>query len=128
MSVPIRLIVAANQRLLRQCLCCLLEQDPEICVIAEAADGQETVTLAMEQSFDVILMDFGRSLLDGLQAIQTIMERDRRVRILVLTADQDDARTIQALYVGAVGSIVKDTDHRELIAIVKGVARIPQMN
>ncbi len=115
----IRILLADDQRLFRQSLRLLLEQDPEIRVVAEAADGQEAVVLATELRPDMILLDVELPALSGPQAARLIHARVPDARILMLSVHDDDERIRESLSGGAVGYVLKDADHREFLRIIK---------
>jgi DNA-binding NarL/FixJ family response regulator len=115
----IRILLVDDQRLFRQSLRLLLEQDPEIRVVAEAADGQEAVVLATEMRPDMILLDVELPGLSGPQAARLIHDRVPDARILMLSVHDDDERIRESLSGGAVGYVLKDADHREFLRIIK---------
>lgn len=117
--MPINIIIADDQRLFRQGLRSLLEQEQDLVVVGEAADGQDAFTLAQKASPDIILMDVEMPKLDGISATQMILERNRAVKILILSVHNEDERVIAALRAGASGYILKDADHSEFIRIIR---------
>lgn len=117
--MPINILIADDQRLFRQGLRSLLEQEEDLRVVGEAADGQDAFTLAQKTSPDIILMDVEMPKLDGISATQMILERNRDVRILILSVHNEDERVIAALRAGASGYILKDADHSEFIRIIR---------
>lgn len=121
--MSIRILIADDQRLFRQSLKYLLEQEEEIEVVGEAADGQDAFTLAQEIHPDIVLMDVDMPKLDGINASRLILEREPNIKILMLSVHDDDERIISAIRSGAVGYILKDADHREFIRIIRGTFR-----
>ena len=117
--MPINILIADDQRLFRQGLRSLLEQEDDLMVVGEAADGQDAFTLAQKTNPDIILMDVEMPKLDGISATQMILERNRDVRILILSVHNEDERVIAALRAGASGYILKDADHSEFIRIIR---------
>src|SRR4030067_1702257 len=118
-NMPIKIIIADDQRLFRQGLRSLLEQEGDMEVIGEAADGQDAFTLAQEANPDVILMDVELPKLDGIQASRMILERQPDIKILMLSVHNEDERVISAIRSGASGYIMKDADHKEFIKIIR---------
>jgi DNA-binding NarL/FixJ family response regulator len=116
---PIRILLVDDQRLFRQSLKHLLEQDPQIQVVGEAADGQEAVVQATELAPDMVLLDVELPGLSGPNAARLIHERLPRAKILMLSVHDEDERIRQSLLGGAVGYIIKDADHREFLRIIK---------
>jgi DNA-binding NarL/FixJ family response regulator len=118
-SDPIRILLVDDQRLFRQSLKLLLQQDPQIQVVGEAQDGQEAVVLATEMSPDLVLLDVELPSLPGPKAARLIRERLPDVRILMLSVHDEDQRIRECLSAGAFGYILKDADHREFLRIIK---------
>ncbi len=80
----IRILIADDQRLFRQSLKYLIEQEKEIKVVGEAANGQDACTLAQELNPDIVLMDVDMPKLDGIDAARLILERKPKTKILML--------------------------------------------
>jgi DNA-binding NarL/FixJ family response regulator len=116
---PIRILLVDDQRLFRQSLRHLLEEDPEIEVVDDAADGQEAVVLATELIPDMILLDVELPGLSGPNAARLIHERLPQIKILMLSVHEEDDRIRESLSGGAIGYIIKDADHREFLRIIK---------
>ena len=120
----IRVVLADDQALLRAGLRVLLEAEPEITVVGEAADGEESVRLARETRPDVILMDIRMPGVDGAEAARRIAADDdlRDVQVLILSTFDNDQCLFAALRAGASGFLVKDSDPGELLKAVRHVA------
>lgn len=121
--MAIRVLIAEDQRLLRQCFQEGLELDPEIEVVALAADGQEAVVLAEQHRPDLVLMDMAMPHLDGISATALIHQRAPRVKVLILSLHDSPAQVSKAMKAGVVGYILKDVDLAELVRIIKAVHR-----
>lgn len=117
--MSIKILIADDQRLFRQGLRSLLEQEEDLIVVGEAADGQDAFTLAQKTNPDIILMDVEMPKLDGINATEMILERNRDVRILMLSVHNEDERVVAALRAGASGYILKDAEHTEFIRIIR---------
>ncbi|PSK98695.1 LuxR family two component transcriptional regulator [Haloactinopolyspora alba] len=121
----IRVVLADDQRLVRAGFRSILDGEDDIDVVAEAADGVETVEQVRELLPDVVLMDVRMPRLDGLEATRRLVD-DRRlehVRVVILTTFDLDEYVYGALRAGASGFLVKDTEPMELIHAVRVVAR-----
>lgn len=118
-KISIKILIVDDQRLFRQGLRSLLEQEDDMEVVGEAADGQEAFTLVQETNPDVILMDVEMPKLDGIQASRTILERYPNTHILMLSVHNEDERVISAIRSGAEGYILKDADHKEFVRIIR---------
>ena len=123
MSRPIGVLIADDQPLVRAGLRMILEIEPDIDIVGEAADGDEAVTVAAETHPDVILMDVRMPHLDGLEATRRIL-RDRAdgPRVLILTTFDLDAYVYDALYAGASGFVLKDIAPEQLVEAIHVVA------
>lgn len=117
--MAIRILITDDQRLFRQGLRSLLEQETDIEVVGEAADGQDAFTLAQEARPDIILMDVEMPKLGGIQATRLILERHPETKVLMLSVYNEDEKVIEAIRSGASGYIMKDADHNEFIKIIK---------
>lgn len=118
-NTQIKILIVDDQRLFRQGLRSLLEQEEDMAVVGEAADGQEAFTSVQETSPDVILMDVEMPKLDGIQASRMILERYPKTHILMLSVHNEDERVISAIRSGAEGYILKDADHKEFVKIIR---------
>jgi DNA-binding NarL/FixJ family response regulator len=114
--VPVRVLLADDQSLVRSGFAALLDRDDGIEVVGEAADGHEAVTAVGEQLPDVVLMDIRMPEMDGLEATRRIVADSRLadVRVVVLTTFDLDEYVFEALRAGASGFLLKDIDAAEL--------------
>jgi DNA-binding NarL/FixJ family response regulator len=115
----IKVLLADDQALVRAGFRALLDAQPDMTVVAEAADGAEAVRLAAEHRPDVVLMDIRMPGTDGLTATRLMPEGPR---IIILTTFELDEYVFEALRSGAGGFLVKDTEPAELIQAVRVVA------
>ena len=120
----IRVLLTDDHALLRAGLRGLLESEPDITVVGEAADGEESVRLAREARPDVIVMDIRMPGVDGVEATRRIAadENLADVKVLILTTSETDESLFEALRGGASGFLVKDSDPLELLKAVRLVA------
>jgi DNA-binding NarL/FixJ family response regulator len=124
MSIPISVVVADDQALVRSGFLALLRSEEGINVVGEAANGYEAVKICKAQRPDVILMDIRMPEMDGLEATRLITADPalESVRILVLTTFDLDSYVHEALRAGASGFLLKDTLPADLLAAVRIVA------
>jgi DNA-binding NarL/FixJ family response regulator len=118
----IRVLLADDQRVVREGLGTLLGLLEGIELVATAADGEEAVALAAEHDPDVVLMDLRMPRLDGFEAIRRLAARGDRPRAIALTTFADDASVLGALRAGARGYLTKDAGAEEIRAAVLAVA------
>ncbi|HEV2343601.1 MAG TPA: response regulator transcription factor [Actinocrinis sp.] len=119
---PIRVIVADDQAAVREGLVTLLDLDPQITVVAEAADGSQAVDAVADTDPDVILMDLHMPGTDGIEATARISARHPRTKVVVLTTYADDASIHGALQAGALGYLTKDSGREDIARAVIAAA------
>ncbi|HTN71987.1 MAG TPA: response regulator transcription factor [Methylomirabilota bacterium] len=117
--MPLRLLIADDERLFRQSLRILLETAKDIRVVAEAADGQEAVVKARETEPDIALLDVRMPKMDGIKAAKLIAAVAPLTKILMLSVHGDDEKIASAIKAGAKGYVLKDTDRADFIEIIR---------
>ena len=118
---PTRVLVVDDQALVRGGFTMILECEPDITVVGEAADGVEAVRVVAEQAPDVVLMDVRMPRMDGIEATRRIAAAGR-TRVLVLTTFDLDEYVYDAVLAGASGFLLKDVRPRDLAHAVRSVA------
>lgn len=118
----IRVAVVDDQELVRAGFRALLDADPGIEVVAEAADGQAAVDLARSHRLDVVLMDIRMPGGSGIEATARIRAMDGPPEVLILTTFDTDENAFDALEAGAAGFLVKDTPPAQLLDAVRAAA------
>jgi DNA-binding NarL/FixJ family response regulator len=119
----IRVLLADDQRVVREGLGTLLGMLDDIELVGTAADGEEALALAAEHDPDVVLMDLRMPRVDGIEAIRRLAERGERPAAIALTTYADDASVLGALRAGARGYLTKDAGAEEIREAVLAVAR-----
>jgi DNA-binding NarL/FixJ family response regulator len=119
----INVVVADDQALVRAGFRMILDSQPDIAVIGEAADGRQALTLVGELVPDVALMDVRMPEMDGIEATRYIVRRGVATRVLVLTTFDLDGYVYDSLRAGASGFLLKDVPPEDLVAAVRTVAR-----
>ena len=114
MNQPIRVLVADDQRVVREGLATLLALVAGVEVVGAAADGDEALALAIQQRPDVVLMDLRMPRCDGVEATRRLLDHDAGIKVLVLTTYTDDRSVIDALRAGARGYLTKDAGAAEI--------------
>jgi DNA-binding NarL/FixJ family response regulator len=123
MSTTIRVVLADDERLVRAGFRMILSSEPDIAVVAEAADGREAVETARRLRPEVVLMDIRMPVLDGLAATRQILDAPGRPpRIIVLTTFDLDEYVFEALKSGATGFLLKDAPEQQLLAAIRVAA------
>ncbi len=121
MSSPTRVVVADDQRVVREGLAMLLRLLPEIEVVGTARDGEEALALVEELTPDVVLMDLRMPRCDGVEATRRLRERGSATRVVVLTTYADDRSVVDALQAGARGFLTKDAGAEEIQQAIAAV-------
>lgn len=119
----IRLLLADDHAVLRAGLKTLFNVQPDMEVVAEAADGEEAVRKSLETAPDIVLMDITMPGLKGSQATQEIKRRNPDIKVLVLTMHEDESYLYQMLRAGADGYVPKKAADTELIAAIRATYR-----
>ena len=125
----IRVLIADDQRLMRDGLRIILEEAPDIEVIAEAENGLMATQIAQNQRPDVILMDIRMPQMDGIEATTRIRKQAEQTastqapRILLLTTFDTPELVVEGMRAGAAGYLLKDCSAEELCTAVRAVAR-----
>ena len=121
-TTDIRLLIVDDQALVRMGFRMLLEAEPGIRVVGEAASGSDALRIAAEQRPDVVLMDVRMPGLDGIATTKALLERSPHSRVIILTTFDLDEYAFGGLRAGASGFLVKDTRPEDLLAAVRAVA------
>jgi DNA-binding NarL/FixJ family response regulator len=119
----IRVLLADDQLLVRAGFKVLLDSQPDIEVVGEAADGEQALSGVREHRPDIVLMDIRMPVVDGLVATRRITEDPRLpdVKVVMLTTFELDEYVFEAIRSGASGFLVKDTEPDELLRAVRAV-------
>ena len=119
----IRVIVCDDQDVVCQGLSTILNNDPEIQVIAVAHDGQALLDLLPENQPDLILLDLKMPGMNGVQAARQIRQSFPGIHIIILTTYDDDEWLFDALHSGVQGYLLKDTSSKRIIDAIKGTMK-----
>ena len=123
MKQTIKLLLCDDHPVVRSGLRGMLESQPDLEVVAEAANGSEAIVLARRHQPDVVLMDLRMPEVDGIGATKSIRAERPDAKVLVLTTYETDADILQAVEVGAVGFLLKDAHQDQLFGAVRDAAR-----
>jgi len=118
----IRVLIADDQALVRGGFRLIIEAQPDIEVVAEAADGREALRLARELDPDVVLMDIRMPEMDGLEALRQLASADSQPHVLMLTTFDLDEYVYRAMKLGAAGFLLKSVRPEQLADAVRTVA------
>jgi len=123
MTQPIRVILADDHAVVRKGIREFLEAEGDIHVVAEASDGNQAIALVAEHQPDVAVLDIQMPGASGIEATRRIRTENAGVRVLVLTAYDDDPYIFALLQAGASGYVLKTADSTDLVHAVRAVYR-----
>jgi DNA-binding NarL/FixJ family response regulator len=115
-------VLADDQPLVRAGLRRIIEADPEIDVVGEAADGPEAIAQVLSGKPDVVLMDVRMPILDGIEATRRLAEQGSKARVIVLTTFGLDEYVVSALRAGASAFVLKEAPPEHILSAIHQVA------
>ncbi|MBB4710374.1 response regulator [Streptomyces luteogriseus] len=122
-SSTIRILLADDHALVRRGVRLILDQQPDLEVVAEAGDGAEAIELARTSEVDLAVLDIAMPRLTGLQAARELSALKPELRILMLTMHDNEQYFFQALKAGASGYVLKSVADRDLVAACRAAMR-----
>ena len=122
MAVPLRILVADDHAILRQGLKLLIESQPDMQVVAEAADGKVALELAVEMKPDVVVMDISMPHMNGLTATRSLKQKQPNITVVALTRHEDDTYLQELLRAGASAYVLKQSAPTDLLKAIRAVA------
>ncbi|MFF2659809.1 response regulator [Kitasatospora sp. NPDC058032] len=120
--MTIRILIADDEALLRMAFGTVLEAQPDMAPVGEAANGAEAVRLARELRPDVVLMDVRMPGTDGIEATHRVIRASPQSKVLILTTFDLDEYAFAGLNAGASGFLLKNTRPEELLTAIRSVA------
>ncbi|MFC9330869.1 response regulator [Kitasatospora sp. NPDC057015] len=120
--MTIRILIADDEALLRMAFSTVLEAQPDMAPVGEAADGAQAVHLARELRPDVVLMDVRMPGTDGIEATRQVVRVSPQSRVLILTTFDLDEYAFAGLGAGASGFLLKNTRPEELLTAIRSVS------
>jgi two-component system response regulator NreC len=120
MSV-VRIVLADDHTVMRNGLRLLLERQPNLQVVGEAADGRQAVALIEKANPDVVIMDIAMPNLNGIEATRQIINQNPRTAVAILSMHSDESYVIRALKAGARAYLLKDSAEADLLAAVRAL-------
>ncbi len=117
----VKLVVADDHKIFRQGIKKLLEEESDLQVVGEAANGREAVKKATELKPDVILMDIAMANLNGLEATRQIKKVLPDVKVIMLTMHKNEEYVLQSFQAGASGFILKEGAVEELVSAIRSI-------
>jgi two-component system response regulator NreC len=119
----LRILLADDHIVMRTGLRALLERQPNLEVVGESENGRETVALAASLRPDVVVMDVGMPVLNGIEATQTIVTQCPATAVVILSMHADESYVMRALKAGARGYLLKDSAAADLIGAIQAISQ-----
>jgi two-component system response regulator NreC len=119
----LRILLADDHIVMRTGLRALLERQPNLEVVGESENGRETVELAASLRPDVVVMDVGMPVLNGIDATKTIVSQNPATAVVILSMHVDESYVMRALSAGARGYLLKDSGAADLIGAIQAVSQ-----
>src|SRR5688572_5829326 len=116
---PARVLLVDDHALLRTGVANIINQERDLYVVAEAGNGVEAIEAFERHHPDVTLMDLRMPVMEGVEAIRRIRERDPRARVIVLTTYDTDEEISRALKAGAKAYVLKDISADDLVGCIR---------
>jgi len=121
--MAIKVLVADDHRIVRDGIVLILNDYPNINVVGEAGNGIETIMQCLKLKPDVVIMDIGMPLLNGIEATRRILKKNPNTNVIILSMYGDDQTVMAALRAGARGFIIKDEAGEEVIKAITQVVK-----
>jgi two-component system response regulator NreC len=119
----LRILLADDHKIVREGLRTLINSQPDMQVVGEAANGREVLVKARELKPDVVVMDLSMPELNGLQATERLKAERPEIKVVALTAHEDESYLRQLCKVGAAGYVLKRSAGDELVKAISTVAK-----
>ena len=120
--MTIRVVIADDHRVVREGLCYLLGQEPDVEVVGEAGDGRQTLDIVAATRPDVLLLDLYMPELDGHAVLSALHDAPHRPAVVMLTSATDDEHLVRAVQAGATSYLLKTAAAEDVIAAVRDAA------
>ena len=118
---PLTVIIADDHQFFRDGVRALLDAQPDMECVGEAATGEEVIRLSAELQPDVVLMDVQMPGMSGVEATRQIVSSSPQIRVLVVTMFEDDHLVFAAMRAGARGYLLKGTRHEDMVRAIRAV-------
>ena len=119
----LRILLADDHTVMRTGLRVLLERQANLEVVGEAENGRDTIQLAASLRPDVVVMDVGMPVLNGIEATKTIVTDHPNIAVVILSMDADESYVMRALKAGARGYLLKDSAPADLLGAIQAVTQ-----
>ncbi len=121
-AAKIRVILADDHPVVRDGLAAMVNQQPDMEVVAEAGDGEQAIALYTQHRPDVMVLDLRMPRRDGVSVVQQVLESDPKARVLIMTTYDGDEDIFRCLSQGAKGYLLKDAPRQEILSAIRAVS------
>jgi DNA-binding NarL/FixJ family response regulator len=121
--MPIRIVLAEDQPIIREGLRYIIDAQPDMTVVGEAADGDEALQVATQTTPDLVLMDIRMPNRDGIEATRSIMQALPETKVALLTTFDNPEYVLDGIRAGAVGYLLKDAETTVLLDGIRAAHR-----
>ena len=121
--MKIRVLLADDHGVVRKGVRFLLERQPDMEIVGEAADGREAVRLAEAANPDIVIMDIAMPLLNGIEATAQMVKRNPAIAVIILSVHSDEDYLLSSLNAGAKGYLLKDSAEVDLVRAIQAVRK-----
>lgn len=118
---PIRILIADDHPMIRIALRSMISMEPNMTVVGEATNGAEAMTMFQKARPDITLMDINMPIMDGLEAMTTILDEYPHARFIILTNYDSEEDVFRGLEAGAMGYVLKDSSQNSLVDMIQSV-------
>ena len=119
---PLKILIADDHKMVREGLRLLINSQPDMRVVGEAANGREVLLQARDLEPAVVIMDLSMPELNGLQATEQLQRQIPEIKVVAITANEDESYLRQLCKVGAAGYVLKRSAGDELVKAIRAVA------
>jgi DNA-binding NarL/FixJ family response regulator len=119
----IRVVLADDHPVVRDGLAAMINQQPDMSVVAEAGDGDEAIAHFGAHRPDVLVLDLRMPRRDGVAVVQQVLEQDPKARVLIMTTYDGDEDIFRCLSQGAKGYLLKDAPRQEILSAIRAVSQ-----
>lgn len=119
----LRILLADDHVVMRTGLRALLERQPNLEIVGESENGRETIDLAASLKPDVVVMDVGMPVLNGIEATKSIVAEHPNTAVVILSMHVDESYVMRALKAGARGYLLKDSAPADLLSAIQAVSQ-----
>lgn len=121
--MSIKIFIVDDHMVVREGLKLILETNDLFNVVGEASNGEELLSQIEEVSVDIILMDLNMPIMDGLETMKVLQEKNIQTPVIILTTYNEDKMMLQGMEMGAKGYLLKDTGREDLFRTIESATR-----